>query len=61
MGDELADEALSPRTKPIDVEQTNDLSVLVEIGRDMLRLLKCILGLISLVLVVTVYIAARLP
>ena len=41
-----ADEAVIPRTKPIDVEQTHDLSVLVGIGREILMLLKCILALV---------------
>jgi hypothetical protein len=55
------DEAVSQRKKPIDVEQTNDLSVLVGIGRKIIMLLKCILGLVCLVLVGIVYIVVRLP
>jgi hypothetical protein len=49
------------KEKPINVEQTNDLFVLVGIGREIIMLLKCILGLVCLVLVGTVYIVARLP
>ena len=41
-----ADEAVILRKKPIDVEQTHDLSVLVGIGREILMLLKCILALV---------------
>ena len=41
-----ADEAVILRKKPIDVEQTHDLSVLVVIGRGILMLLKCILALV---------------
>ena len=41
-----ADEAVILRKKPIDVEQTHDLSVLVGIGREMLVLLKWILALV---------------
>ena len=37
-----ADEAVILWKKPIDVEQTHDLSVLVGIGRKILILLKCI-------------------
>jgi hypothetical protein len=57
----VADEAVSQWKKPIDVEQTNDLSILVGIGRKIIMLLKCILGLVCLVLVGTVYIVVRLP
>jgi hypothetical protein len=45
------DEAVSQQKKPID-----DLSVLVEIGRKILLLLKCIVGLVCLVLFGIVYI-----
>ena len=55
-----ADEAVILRKKPIDVEQTHDLSVLVGIGREILMLLKCILALVFLVVVGIVYIVARL-
>ena len=55
-----ADEAVTLRKKPIDVEQTHDLSVLVGIGHEILMLLKCILALVSLVIVRIVYIVARL-
>ena len=41
-----ADEAVILRKKPIDVEQTHDLSVLVGIGHEILMLLKCILALV---------------
>lgn len=60
MGDESADEAVSQRKQPVDVEQTNDMSVLVRIGREILVLLMCMLGLLCLVLLATVYIVARL-
>ena len=56
----VADEAVILRKKPIDVEQTYDLSVLVEIGREILMLLKCILALVFLLVVGIVYIVARL-
>ena len=55
-----ADKAVLLRKKPIDVEQMHDLSVLVEIGREILMLLKCILALVFLVVVGIVYIVARL-
>ena len=54
------DEAVILRKKPIDVEQTYDLSVLVGIGRKILMLLKCILALVFIVVVGIVYIVARL-
>ena len=56
----VADEAVILRKKPIDVEQTHDLSILVGIGREILILLKCILTLVFLVVVGIVYIVARL-
>ena len=43
------DEAVILRKKPIDVEQTHDMSVLVGICREILMLLKCILALVFLV------------
>ena len=55
-----ADETVILRKKPIDIEQTHDLSVLVGIGHEILMLLKCILGLVFLVVVGIVYIVARL-
>ena len=55
-----ADEAVILWKKPIDVEQTHDLSVLVGIDREILRLLKCILALVFLVVVEIVYIVARI-
>ena len=54
------DEAVILRKKPIDIEQTHDLSILVRIGREILMLLKCILALVFLVVVEIVYIVARL-
>ena len=54
------DETVILRKKPIDVEQTHDLPILVEIGREILMLLKCILALVFLVVVGIVYIVARL-
>ena len=41
-------------------QQKNDLSILVGIGREILILLKCIVGLICLVLFEIVYIVSRL-
>ena len=55
-----ADEAVILWKKPIDVEQTHDLSVLVRIGHEILMLLKCILALVFLVVVGIIYIVARL-
>ena len=49
-----AGEATSQRKKTIDVEEMNDLFVVVGIGREIVMLLKCILGLVCLVLVGTV-------
>ena len=43
---QAANEAVILRKKPIDVEQTHDLSVLVGIGRETLMMLKCILALV---------------
>ena len=57
---QAADKAVILRKKPIDVEQTHDLCVLVGIGRKILMLLKCILALVFLVVVGIVYIVARL-
>ena len=55
-----ADEAVILRKKPIYVEQTHDLSVLVGTGREILMLLKCILALVFLLVVGIVYIVERL-
>jgi hypothetical protein len=55
-----ADEAVSQQKKTIDVEQTNDLSVLVGIGCEIVLLLKFIFGLLCTMLVVSIYIVARL-
>ena len=41
-----ADEAVILWKKPIDVEQTHDLSILVGIGHEIFMLLKCILALV---------------
>ena len=41
-------------------QQKNDLSILVGIGREILILLKCIVGLVCLVLFGIVYIVSRL-
>jgi hypothetical protein len=51
----VEDKAVSQQKKPID-----DLSVLVRIGREILLLLKCIIGLVCLVLFRIVYIVSRL-
>ena len=56
----VADEAVILRKKPINVEQTHDLSVLVGIDHEILMLLKCILALVFLVVVGIVYIVVRL-
>jgi hypothetical protein len=57
----VADEAVS-EPKPVDVGHiTNDMSILVGIGREVIVLLKCILVLLLLVLVGTLYILMRLP
>ena len=55
--DTTANEAV---IQPKDVAQSGDLSVLVEIGREILVLLKCILALVLLVVVGIVYIVAML-
>jgi len=55
-----AGEATSQRKKTIDVEEMNDLFVVVGIGREIVMLLKFILGLVCLVLVGIVYIVSRL-
>ena len=58
--DTVANEAVIQPKKPKDVAQSGDLSVLVEIGREILVLLKCILALVLLVVVGIVYIVAML-
>ena len=55
-----ADEAVILRKKPIDIEKTHDMSVLVGIGHEILMLLKCILALVFLVIIGIVYIVARI-
>ena len=47
--DTVANETVIQPKKPKDVAQSGDLSVLVEIGREILVLLKCILALVLLV------------
>ena len=56
----VANDAVIQPKKPKDVEQTGDLFVFVEIGREILVLLKCILALVFIVVVGIVYIVARL-
>ena len=56
----VANDAVIQPKKPKDVEQTGDLFVLVEIGREILVPLKCILALVFIVVVGIVYIVARL-
>ena len=56
----VANDAVIQPKKPKDVEQTGDLFVLVEIGREILVVLKCILALVFIVVVGIVYIIARL-
>jgi tetrahydromethanopterin S-methyltransferase subunit G len=56
---EAADES-APVYDEVVNQQKNDLSVLVGIGREILILLKCIVGLVCLVLFVIVYIVSRL-
>jgi hypothetical protein len=51
----VEDKAVSQQKKPID-----NLSVLVGIGHEILLLLKCIVGLVCLVLFGIVYIVSRL-
>ena len=58
--DTAANEAVIQPKKLKDVAQSGDLSVLVEIGREILVLLKCILALVLLVVVGIVYIVAKL-
>ena len=58
--DTAANKAVIQPKKPKDVAQSGDLSVLVEISREILVLLKCILALVLLVVVGIVYIVAIL-
>ena len=53
-------EEVNQQKKPIDEELMKDLSVLVGIGTEIIILLKCIVGLVCLVLVGIVYIVSRL-
>jgi len=54
------DEAVSRLKEINDVDQANDLSIIVGIGCELIRLLKCILVLVFLVLVVIVFVVAKL-
>ena len=54
------DEAVSQHEKLIDIQQTNDLSVLVAYGHKIIMLLKCIVVLVCLVIVGIAYVVARL-
>lgn len=53
-------EAVSRRKEFNDVDQANDLSIIVGIGRELIMLLKCILVLTFLVLVAIVFVVAKL-
>ena len=53
-------EAVSRRKEFNDVDQANDLSIIVGIGRELIMLLKCILVLVFLVLVAIVFVVAKL-
>ena len=53
-------EALSRRKEFNDVDQANDLSIIVGIGRELIMLLKCILVLFFLMLVAIVFVVAKL-
>ena len=54
------DKAVSRRKEFNDVDQANDLSIIVGIGRELIMLLKCILVLGFLVLVAIVFVVAKL-
>ena len=56
---EAADESAPVYDEAVN-QQKNDLSILVGIGREILILLKCIVGLVCLVLFVIVYIVSGL-
>ena len=56
----MHEEVVNQQKKPIDEELIKNLSVLVGIGHQILVLLKCIIGLVCLVLVGIVYIVSRL-
>ena len=53
-------EAVSRRKEFNDVDQANDLSIIVGIRRELIMLLKCILVLVFLLLVVSVFVVAKL-
>ena len=54
------DEAVSQQEKLIDIQQTNDLSLLVAYDHEIIMLLKCIVVLVCLVIVGIAYVVARL-
>ena len=54
------DEAVNQQEKLIDIQQTNDLSILVAYGHEIIMLLKCIVVLVCLVIVGIAYVVARL-
>ena len=54
------DEVVSQQEKLIDIQQTNDLSILVAYGHEIIMLLKCIIVLVCLVIVGIAYVVARL-
>ena len=53
-------EAVSRRKEFNDVDQANNLSIIVGIGRELIMLLKYILVLVFLVLVAIVFVVAKL-
>ena len=54
------DEAVSRRKEFNDVDQANDLSIIVGIGRELIMLLKRILVMVFLVLVAIVFVVVKL-
>ena len=50
------DEAVSQQEKLINIQQTNDLSVLVAYDHEIIMLLKCIVVLVCLVIVGIAYV-----
>ena len=52
-------EAVNRRKEFNDVDQANDLTIIVGIGRELIILLKCILVLVFLVLVAIVFVVAK--
>ena len=51
---------MSQQGKLIDIQQTNNLSVLVAYGHEIIMLLKCIIVLVCLAIVGIAYVIARL-